>query len=92
MTIMSEEHALPPRGPGRPAKYPWNEWFKHGQTIRVTRGQHYDISTENFRIQVNKAARRHSGRVSTEIVGHGQGLMFTFYLEDDLDLPDRNVS
>jgi hypothetical protein len=94
MTILSEEEAIPPRGPGRPAKYPWADWFKHGQTVRVTKGTHYDISTENFRIQINKAAKRYGGRVSTRDVGHGEGLTFTFYIENegydnDFDLGER---
>ena len=84
MTILPEEEAIPPRGPGRPSKYPWNEWFKHGQTVRINRGQHYDIPTENMRIQVNKAARRPSGRVATRAGLRGEYLQFTFYLVDDL--------
>lgn len=84
-TTLDSSEAIPPRGVGRPGKYPWADWFKHGVTTRINKGVDYDIPTENMRIQVNKAAGRFNGRTSTKMVGNGEALIFTFYLMDDFN-------
>lgn len=63
-----------PKKQGRPqgaTKHPWNEWFKQlrrEKTLRLTRGEHYDIRTVSFRVGVLRAARvaRQRGEIKFE--------------------------
>jgi hypothetical protein len=85
MRILSdEEAAASQQGAGRPPKYNWDEWFSHGDAwVEITRGEDYDVPTENMRVQVNSAARRKGGRAVTRIVEKGKGLKFQFISDPD---------
>lgn len=93
MERLTKEHAIPMNKRGRPAKYPWDEWFtlEDGAvetTLRLEKGEDYSIETEHFRIVVNKAAERRDGVASTRIEHEGdrEFLKVTYRQVPDIEL------
>ena len=89
MRVLPTEESLNIRGPGRPAKYPWDEWLVDGQTIEIQRGEDYDVPTANMRTQIAQAAARRDGVVATHRT-KPDGMLVTFrkkLTEEDFDFP-----
>ena len=66
-----------PRVPQR--RYPWDEWT-NGRPWRITRGEDYDISTENMRTNLHMQASSRGRKVQTHRATDDQGdsLIFQF--------------
>lgn len=93
MERLTKEHALPMNTRGRPAKYPWDEWFTLDEdgietTLKLEKGVDFTIETEHFRIVVMKAAERRDGIASTRIIHEGdrEFLKVTYRLPPDIEL------
>jgi hypothetical protein len=66
MEILSKEDALPIRARGY-NKYPWEEWFRHGQTVRIFKGEDFSVSVITMRQQIYQKAKAYGGRVATSL-------------------------
>ncbi len=72
--------AFDPRA-GRPAKYPWDEWFD-GSAWRITRGQHFDLEPSNMAAVIRTKAGNRQGRAQTRVVD--DSVEFQFLAIDDV--------
>jgi hypothetical protein len=63
-------------------RYPWGEWT-NGRPWRITRGEDYDVPTENMRVNLHMRASSMGCKVRTHKVvdGRGEGLIFQFSLD-----------
>lgn len=52
---------------GRPAKYPWKEWFD-GQVRRLRIGRDYEGDMKSFRSSAYSAAKRHGVEIVTRVI------------------------
>jgi hypothetical protein len=50
---------------GRPAKYPWDEWLVHNQSVELERNKDYHIPTASMRVVIKNAAERRGGTIRT---------------------------
>lgn len=70
-------------GPSAPqGRYPWDEWT-NGRPWRITRGEDYDIPTENMRANLHMRASSMGCKVQTHKAtdDRGEGLIFQFSLD-----------
>src|ERR1700744_5367780 len=69
------------RGQGRPNKYPWDDWFNSGKSVKCIRGDDYEIDTNAFRVSAHSAAHRSNGTVDTRAWKEDgkEGLILTFH-------------
>lgn len=65
------------RGPQ--GRYPWDEWT-NGRPWRITRGEDYDVPTENMRVNLHMRASSMGRKVKTRKIAddQGEGLIFQF--------------
>ncbi|HEY6312886.1 MAG TPA: hypothetical protein VIY52_19080 [Streptosporangiaceae bacterium] len=68
----------PPQG-----RYPWDEWT-NGRPWRITRGEDYDIPTENMRANLHMRASSMGRKVQTQKTtdDQGEGLIFQFSADE----------
>jgi hypothetical protein len=66
MEILSKEDALPLRVRGN-SKYPWDEWFRHGVSVRIFKGEDFSVSVITMRQQIYQKAKGLGGRVATSL-------------------------
>lgn len=55
MAEIVPDNTMPPRGKGRAAKYPWDEWAD-GQTRKITQGEDYTCKTNSMAVQIRQRA------------------------------------
>ncbi len=60
---------------GRPAKYPWDEWFD-GSAWRITRGDHFELEPSNMAAVIRTKAGARNGRAQTRVVGDAVEFQF----------------
>jgi hypothetical protein len=62
-----------------PRKYPWDEWAD-GSPWEIRRGEDYDVTTENMRVNLHMKAESLLRKVRTRKFhdGRGEGLIFQF--------------
>jgi hypothetical protein len=67
-----------------PRRYPWHEWAD-GSTWEIRRGEDYDVTTENMRVNLHMRARQLSCKVRTRKLtdAEGEGLIFQFLLSPE---------
>lgn len=88
MEILGAEEAIPLRGRGAPKKYPWDSWFKSGQTTRIFKGEDFTVDTVTMRQMVYQKAKGYGGRVSTTLgrdVHDRECIDMTFYAHVPVD-------
>src|SRR3954467_4649728 len=63
-----------------PRRYPWPEWTDGG-VWEIRRGEDYDASTENMRVNLHMKADQLAQKVRTKKVRaeEGEGLVFQFF-------------
>jgi hypothetical protein len=64
-----------------PRRYPWAEWTD-GSVWEIRRGEDYDVSTENMRVNLHMKADQSVQKVRTKKVRdeqQGEGLVFQFF-------------
>src|SRR3954471_24761344 len=66
-----------------PRRYPWPDWTD-GSVWEIRRGEDYDASTENMRVNLHMKADALAVKVRTKKVRHdeGEGLVFQFFDPD----------
>src|SRR3954453_6112438 len=78
-----------------PRRYPWSEWTD-GSVWEIRRGEDYDASTENMRVNLHMRAEADLKKVRTRKVRdeHGEGLVFQFFDPDaeEAELKRRSLS
>jgi hypothetical protein len=65
--------------PGRPDKYPWDEWLD-GDPWELTSGEDFQakLKIESFRATAKSAAKKRSGTIKTAVVNDGKSLVIQF--------------
>jgi len=89
MEILDPSEALPLRGRGAPSKYPWDSWFRNGQTVRIFKGEDFEVDIVTMRQMIYQKAKSFGGRVSTALGKDARGrqcLDVTYYMQKELDL------
>src|SRR3954454_17418294 len=69
--------------PSGARRYPWTEWTD-GSVWEIRRGEDYDASTENMRVNLHMRAESDLKKVRTRKVRdeRGEGLVFQFFDPD----------
>src|SRR3954470_2710940 len=64
-------------------RYPWSDWTD-GSVWEIRRGEDYDASTENMRVNLHMRAEAELKKVRTKKVRdhQGEGLVFQFFDPD----------
>jgi uncharacterized protein (DUF885 family) len=76
---------FPEEGPSARRKYPWPEWTDGG-VWEITRGEDYDVPTENMRVNLHLKAEALVRKVRTRKVSdeRGEGLIFEFLESEEM--------
>jgi hypothetical protein len=74
----------------RGRRYPWLEWTEDGSIWEITKGEDYDVPTENMRVNLHERAKFQHQTVRTQIVRgpSGEGLRFQFVGPPMIPTPD----
>lgn len=77
-----DEFPKPPAGGKR--KYPWDEWAD-GSVWEIRRGEDYDVTTENMRVNLHMKAETLFCKARTHRIkdDQGEGLVFQFLHTDE---------
>jgi hypothetical protein len=64
-----------------PRRYPWADWTVAGTIWEITRGEDYDVATENMRVNLHERAKVERKTVRTKIIRRddSEGLRFQFF-------------
>ena len=77
---------FPAQGGGPRRRYPWDEW-SDGGVWEITRGEDYDVPTENMRVNLHTRADATGKKVKTQkVTTNGEALIFQFYSPEGEEL------
>jgi hypothetical protein len=67
-------------GPGRPQKYPWQEW-ENGRPWEIVKGEDFNVSTHNMQVNLHMRAAKLDKIVRTRTINDGaaEKLVFQFF-------------
>lgn len=65
--------------PGRPDKYPWDEWF-NGKPWQLDSGEDFEaeLKIDSFRATAKSAAKKRNGTIKTAVVNDGKSIVIQF--------------
>jgi hypothetical protein len=72
MEILDDSESLPIRGRGS-TKYPWETWLKHGQTVRIFKGEDFNVNVVTMRQMIYQKAKAFGGRAATAVGRDARG-------------------